>query len=65
MVYLETKKRYHPILAKFQQKLKLLESVIKTLSGKILIFKKILRNMGYMMNPALNSGANRQSGVFY
>ncbi|MFZ2499607.1 hypothetical protein, partial [Methanosarcina sp.] len=46
MVYLETKKRYHSIFAKFHQELKLLESVVKTLSGKILIFKKILRNMG-------------------
>jgi len=49
MVYLETKKRYHSIFAKFHQELKLLESVVKTLSGKILIFKKILRNMGWSL----------------
>jgi len=40
MVYLETKKRYNSIFAKFQQELKLLRSVVKTLSGKILILKK-------------------------
>jgi hypothetical protein len=48
MVYLETKKRYHSIFTKSFKESKLFISVSKTLSEKILVFEKILRNVGYI-----------------
>ncbi|MFZ2500110.1 hypothetical protein, partial [Methanosarcina sp.] len=49
---LETKKRYNSIFAKFHQELKLLKSVVKTLSGKILILKKYCGIWGKSSKPS-------------